>query len=435
MVPSTHNLSVQYGTSATTTIIFNPGTGATNYTLQLAATGLPGGITAAFSPNPTPPGTASTLTLTAPAVGPIEDNVPVTLTATRSTDSLQASANVMVSALPAASSITSSRTDFVRTDDTPSSVAYDSAHAHIFVCNPHLSRVDVVSTSSHQIVKSLLIPGAERLTLTPDNSRAYVGGPMQKLVAIDTASLAVVAQYLYPQYNGNYIDPAPIAVANGLVLLLGYGSTGFGFFNPATGAITQGSNSNNCMLGDFYARSGDGTKVLVAADSYPGAISLIDVASATCTASFQYESPAFAPAVNADGSQFAVGSDALYFLSPNLSILGTVPVSGYIGGMIYSPDGQLLYIVSEPIGGYLPTISTVDTQTFSIVGTAPSMGFGPATLETPGGVNSTGMIFGAANYGLVFDDSTYYQNFSASASYPTTFNGKPRKALPTLPLR
>ena len=85
LAPSSNSVSVPYGSSATTTISFNPGTGATNYTLQLAATGMPGGIAASFSPNPAPPTSAATLTLTAPAAGPAESSVPVTITATRST--------------------------------------------------------------------------------------------------------------------------------------------------------------------------------------------------------------------------------------------------------------------------------------------------------------------------------------------------------------
>jgi len=437
LAPSSNSVSVPYGSSATTTISFNPGTGATNYTLQLAATGMPGGIAASFSPNPAPPTSAATLTLTAPAAGPAESSVPVTITATRSTDAAQQTAKLMVSVLAPATAPTSSRTDFVRTDDTPSAVAYDSAHNQIFVCNPHLSRIDVVSASTHQIVKSIAVPGAQALTLTPDNSRVYVGGAMQKLIAIDTSSLQVVAQYLYPQYNGNYIEPVPVAVANGLVLLLGYGATGFGMYNPATGAITAGNNANNCMLGQSYARSGDGQKVLVAADSYPGFISLIDVPSASCVAKFQYENPAFAPAANADGSQFAVVGDALYILSANLSVLGTVPISGSLSGMVYSPDGRLLYIVSRLFAAfdvYQSTISTFDTQTFKMVGVAPSFGGLRAgsgvILEIPAAADPTGMIFGAGGNGLVFDDSTYYQTSAGSLQYPGTFGATPAEGSP-----
>ncbi len=439
LAPSSNSVSVQYGTSATSTINFNPGAGATNYTLQLAATGMPGGITASFSPNPAPPTSAATLTLTAPGTGPAESSVPVTLTAIRSTDAAQQTAKLMVSVLAPATTPISSRTDFVRTDDTPSTVAFDSTHNQIFVCNPHLSRIDVVSASTHQIVKSIPVPGGEGLTLSPDNSRVYVGGPMQKLVAIDTPSLQVVGQYTYPKYNGNYIDPVPIAVANGLVLLLGYGSTGFGLFDPATGAITPGNNAAQCMLGQSFARSGDGNKVLVAADSYPGAISLIDVPSASCVAKFQYENPAFAPAANADGSQFAVVGDAIYILSANLSVLGTVSVNGEgpLSGMVFSPDGRLLYRVSQVAHDYTidePTISTFDMQTFKKLGVAPSFGGlragSGAILEIPAAADPTGLLFGAGDNGLVIDDSTYYQTSAASVQYPTTFGATPAEGSP-----
>jgi DNA-binding beta-propeller fold protein YncE len=325
-----------------------------------------------------------------------------------------------------------SRSDFVRTDDKPFSIAYDSTHNLVYVCNPFLHRVDVVSPTTKQIVKSIHVPGGEGLTLAPDNSTLYVAGPMQEFVAIDTASLSVVRRYIYPQYNGNYIDPFPVATSNGMVLMMGYGPSGFGFFDPTTGDINGNTQQNGCMLGPVVARSGDGTKVFVSSDLTPADISLIDVQSASCVAQREFQRGfAFAVAANPNGTQFAVAvsDQSIYILDANLNTLGTSPVGGLVAGMLYSPDGRFLYVVSDPTG-YLPVISTINTQTFQLVGMAPAYrgiraGSSAELIEIPMAVDATGMIFGAADYGLALDDSTFYRTFTSPGAYTVAFGATP----------
>ena len=192
VVPSNNNLTVQYGGSVTTTISFAPGTGATDYTLQLAASGLPSGATASFSPNPVAPTSSSTATFTPPSSAQSSIGARVTITATRSPDGMQQQAQILLNMVLPAGQLPSSRTEFVRTDDTPSSIVYDPVHNLVFACDPHLSRVDVISPSTHTVVKSIPLPGAQGLSITPDNTQVFVSGAMQQVAWIDTASLAVV---------------------------------------------------------------------------------------------------------------------------------------------------------------------------------------------------------------------------------------------------
>jgi hypothetical protein len=424
VVPTSKNLTVQYGSSASTTISFNPGTGATDYTLQLAASGTPGNITANFSSNPALPGSQSTLMFTAPADGPTESNVPVTITATRSTDGAQQSAQIVLSTLPPATPPSSSRTDFVRTDDTPSSIAYDSTHNLVFVCNAKLSRVDVVSPASQQIVKSIPVPGAAGLSLTPDNSRLYVGGWTQRLSWIDTASLTVVGSLIFPLVNGRVMTaPVLAALSNGKIL------TYPALVDPSTGTATP--ITGGCSAGGLSARSADGTKLISSSDTYPSYVCLYDAATNSTSAQTTIQEFAFAVAANPNGTQFAVAAQdqGISLLDSNLSTLGTAPVGGLTTGMVYSTDGRLLYVVSDPTGN-LPLISTVDTQTFQLVGAAPAYrgihaGSTGEFIEVPMGADATGMIFGAADYGLALDDSTFYRNFSPTAIYPSTFGAQP----------
>jgi hypothetical protein len=316
-----------------------------------------------------------------------------------------------------AGQLPSSRTEFVRTDDTPSSIVYDPVHNLVFACDPHLSRVDVVSPASRQIVKSIPLPGAQELSLSVDSSRLYVGGWTQQLSWIDTTSLSVVGRYTLPVIN-NYFTQAPAlaALSNGKIL------TSTALFDPSLGTTTAATAT--CNLSGEFARSGDGTKVIVSSDTYPSSVCLYDAATNSTSAQTQVQDFAFLVAANPNGTQFAVAvsSEAIYILDANLKILGTAPTGGLTTGMVYSPDGGSLYIVSQPAG--VPIISTVNTQTFQLIGTAPAYATNiayfkrepPLMIETPMAVDATGLIFGSADHGVALDDSTFYQTFAASAA-------------------
>lgn len=415
VVPSNNNLTVQYGSSGSMTISFSPGTGATNYTLQLAASGLPNGATAAFSPNPVAPTSSSTATFTVPSSAQNSTSAQITITATRSSDGMQQQAQVLLNmVLPAG---TSSRTEFVRTDDTPSSIVYDPVHNLVFACDPHLSRVDVISPASRQIVKSISIPGAQYLSLSVDDSRVYVGGWTEQLSWIDTTALAVVGRLTFPLVNNLFIEaPVLAALSNGMIL------TPAALVDPSTGNAS--SVTGTCTVGGVFARSADGTKIISSSDSYPSYVCLYDAATNATSAQTQFQEFAFAVAANPNGTQFAVAvnGQGLYLLDANLNTLGSAPVGGLTTGMVYSADGGSLYIVSQPAN--VPIISTVNTQTFQVTGTAPAYATSVAyvtrapalTIETPMAVDATGLVFGAADHGVALDDSTFFQTFSASAT-------------------
>ena len=434
VVPSSNSLTVQYGTSASTTINFSPGPGATNYTLQLAASGLPEGVSASFSPNPVAPTSPATLTFTTPSSARASTNAQITITATRSTDGMQQRAQLLLSMVLPAGQLPSSRTEFFRTDDTPSSVVYDSIHGLAFACDPHLSRVDVISPSSRSIVKSIPIPGAQGLSITPDSTQVLVSGSMQQVAWIDTASLAVVKRAILPMDQPScscapeFVSvPIPAVTSSGRVLFLG--STPFYDgaldWDPSAGTIVERPDAN-VGQGGLMARSADGTKIILSDDSTGGVVTLYDAVSDSFGFTRHFNDFAFALAANPHGTQFAVAvaNQPIYILDANLNTLGTAPAGGLITGMVYSPDGNQLYIVSQP--NNVPIISTVNTQTLQLVGTAPAYASAvayvtrvpPLTIETPMAADATGLIFGAADHGLALDDSTFYQTFTASTLDP-----------------
>ena len=422
------------GTSFTTNVGTGfSGNGATNYELQLTVSGLPAGVTASFANNPISAGGNTGLTISAAANAATSLNTTVTIVATRTLDQSQQKASFVLNVVPPAGNLANNRTAFVRTDGTPSSAVYDPTHQLAFASVPSMNRVDVISAATAQIIKSVPVPSPQSLDITLDDSQVIVGTNIQLLCFIDTSTLQVVRQALVNAPANSYspfLTPAsPLMVANGNILMQG---VAFGIYewNPATNAISVISN-NALHVQDIWTRSNDGTKVLISNDTTPGSLILYNSTSDSFTNTVQFNDAPFALAANPNGTQFvaAVELEATYVLDANLNILGTLPVGGAILGIRYSLDGGSIYVVAQPGGlGTIPIIYTINATTLQIVGTAPAYASSIAyfsvepqqfTVEVPLAVDDTGLIVGAGNHGIVLDDSTYFQSFSASVSYPS----------------
>ncbi len=428
---------VTLGTSLTTIVSAgSSGPGAYDYQLQLSTSGLPAGVTVSFANNPILLNTTTTLTISAAANAATSLDTTVTVVATRTLDQLQETASFPLNVVPPAGSLENNRTAFVRTDDQPFSAVYDPTHNLVFASMPDLGLIDVISPATAQITKSIPIPAPQYLDISLDDSEVIVGTKTNLLCFIDTSTLQVVRQAVVPKYppnNGNaqFITLAnPLVVANGNVLING-GSAGIYEWNLTSNAISL--ISDPAALGPqwFWTRSNDGTKVLISENTTPGNLILYNSASDSLTNIVKFNDAPFALAANPNGTQFiaAVELEALYVLDANLSILGTLPVGGEISGIRYSLDGGSIYVVAQPGGpGTIPIIYTINATTLQIVDTAPAYASSIAyftvypqqfTVEVPLAVADTGLIVGAANHGIAFDDSTYNQPLSASESYPS----------------
>jgi xyloglucan-specific exo-beta-1,4-glucanase len=94
---STTSLTVQQGGSGTATVSTTPLTGFSG-SVTFAATGLPGGVTAGFSPTSVSAGSSTTLTLTASSTAPVTSSpATVTVTGTAGTATASASFSLTVS--------------------------------------------------------------------------------------------------------------------------------------------------------------------------------------------------------------------------------------------------------------------------------------------------------------------------------------------------
>jgi len=399
------------------------GEGATNYQLQLSVSGLPAGVTATFGSSTIPVGSTTTLTLAAASDAPTCSNRQITVVATRSADGVAQSAQFRLSVAPPPGTLPGNRTDFVRLDGQPASAVYDPVHRRVFASNPDFNRVDVIDVATARILTSIPAPKPQGLDLTLDGERVIVGTSTQQLLAIDAAKLEVVERTTLPKVffsgSGEYVYVAPerpLVTANGTMLMTG--PMGLVQWKPATRAVV----SRNAP-GGYMARSADGSKVILASTGSNGQVALYDAATDSFPYSTSFGCFLYGVAANPDGSQFAVASyNGFFILDSGLNVIGSIPVGGYFAGARYSPDGQWLYIVIDAWG--LPLIVTVESKTLAVVGLAPAYAttiafftrVPPLFIEKPLAVDETGLIFGAADHGLAFDDATNYQNLTSDLS-------------------
>jgi hypothetical protein len=431
-----NNVLVRQGSSVSVPIGVSLGNGATNYTLQFSISGLPLGVNGAFSGNSVSPNGQENLSLAASANAPGAQGIPLTVTATRSVDSAQQTLQLLLGVSPAVGELPSSRTDFVRTDESISSAVFDDVHNQVFASVPVLSTVFVISAATHQTLKRIPVPGARGLSLSPDGTQVLVGNRGSRLSWIDTSSLQIVKQTVLPLTQPNCpCNPAfiqaqtPVLLSTGKVLILGQSPffNGILIWDPQLNTLVERPIGPLAGATGIITSSRDGSKVLASDNATDGAVFLYDASSDSFTTR-QFGSPAFAVAANPNGTNFAVAVDlqTINIVDANLNTIATVQgAGGPTNGLVYSPDGRFLYVLSAP--GNIPVISTIDTRSYEVLGAAPATATNiayvdrepPLFVETPLASDNTGMVFGAADHGLALDDATFFQSFSSSTSFPT----------------
>jgi hypothetical protein len=310
------------------------------------------------------------------------------------------------------------RTGFVRTDDTPNSAVYDPVHKLVFASEPHLGIVDAISVASQQIVAKVAVPGVYALAITPDGTRILASTNMQQVAWIDTTLLRVIQWQILPKVNDpisgqQYFAPYIGAVAaNGKVLFEalegGFTSTLVQWDPVSNTAVLRSDGPGGTM-----ATSTNGADIFFAAGPtiYDSATDKFRTSSA-----FGYIALA---AANPAGSQFALFTGSgITFIDAQFRVLGQIQLNLVQAppptGLVYSADGNLLYIV---IPGQTPVLIIVDARNYQVTGTAPAY-YDTLNAETPLAADETGFVIGTALGGLVFDDSTNLQTLAPSLGAP-----------------
>jgi DNA-binding beta-propeller fold protein YncE len=212
-------------------------------------------------------------------------------------------------------------------------IAYDLANKHIFVANRAMNRVEVFSSVDASHAAQISIAGASSADLSADGATVWIGTVKEQVAAIDTASLQVKALYttsgllpVPPVPNTAFDRPEELlALSNGrLMMRLRQAQAPealLALWDPTSSTATNLTPAEPQLFQNglgAMARTGDRTKVLVAANDTSGELAEFD-SNGNVVEGPHGLGIGRIPlvAANADGSRFAVAFNA----SGNLQIL------------------------------------------------------------------------------------------------------------------
>ncbi len=442
---SQNSLSVQQGaTSQAVNLSLTPLNGFTG-SVQVTLSGLPAGVVSTpASPFIITTGSGTPVLFSAATNAPIGNS---TIVAQGTSGSLSHPANL---GLTIQSGIAANlpRTTYARTDSIPAMddpsgephhkhVAYDSAHQHVFVANRAMNRVEVFSSTNFTRVAQVDIPGASSADLSTDGATLWVGTVTEQVAAIDTSSLQIKTRYeiggLQPLPNTLFDRPEELLALSGgkLLMRLRQSQTSealLALWTPSSNRLTDLTSTEPQLFQNglgAMARTGDQSKVLVAASDASGEIAVYDSNGNVLAGPHGLGSGTIPlVAANPDGSRFAAvfvsnGATQVLLLDGSLNSAGTYSTSA-VNGLVFSRDGQFLYLSENAAAP--PVITVLDGHTLAPIGRVPDLWIAGRRTEIED-VDSTKLLFGLGNRGLGFIDAASPASLSAAVpvfAAPTT---------------
>jgi hypothetical protein len=434
---SSNSVSVVQGaTSSSINVTVNALNGFAG-SVQVTLTGLPTGVTSnPISPFSIAAGSSASVAF-ASSSSAATGSYSVSAQAT--SGSLSHSANLSL-AVQSAVIASLPRTTYVRTDsvsaaaDPPGEpfhhhLVYDSANKHLFVANRAMNRVEVFSTTTQTRVAQIAVPGPSSVDLSPDGSTIWVGTAIESIVSIDTAKLQIKNRYpltaIVPIPKATFIQPIEVlALSSGkaVVRLRQTASTEalLALWDSSSNQLTNltfaASQLFQSGLGPM-SRSGDHSKLFVAANDSTGEVALFDANANLTVGPLSLGTGIFQRvAANADATQFAAvlnanGASQLLLLNATLTQVG-VYSSTSIHGIAFSRDNQFLY-VSETLSG-APVLTVLNARTAQLLGQVPDAAIQGLSSEIED-ADESHLVFALSNRGVSFVDAATPATLSALA--------------------
>jgi hypothetical protein len=390
--------------------------------VQVALSGVPAGVTS----NPASPFSVSTGQPVSVIVGaaPSAATGQFNISAQATSGSLSHSAFLLLTIqsgvvlnLPRSTYL---RNDSVAAMDIPSGeprrrqIVYDSVGKRLFVANPAMNRVEVYVGVNPVLQSAIDAPGASSVDLSGDGATLWVGTSTEELLSISTSSLQLSARY--PMAG---VSPIPGVVFNrpreALVLAGGKlalrlresaaSESLLALWDPALKIATDltprapGVFQNGLGV---MARSGDGTRLVAAAnDSSGGAVVLDGNGNVVSGPQILGSGNVASVEANSNGSRFAAlinaaGVQQVVLFDAALNSLGCYPATN-AAGIVFSRDGQTLY-VSEAFGNgrVITALSAGGLQELGQVSDLAVQGI-PTAIEE---IDDTQLAWGRGNRGI-----------------------------------
>lgn len=405
--------------------------------VQVALNALPAGVTS----NPVSPFSvaagASTSVVFGAAANAATGNFTISVQGT--SGALSHSASLAV-AVQSAVNPPLPRTGYSRTDSTSASddplgephhrhIAYDPANKHIFIANRAMNRVDVFSTTGQSPIAQISLPGASSADLSADGSTVWIGTALERIVAVDTASLRIRNRFslagLTPLPGTIFSRPVEVlSLSNGksMVRLRQPVSSEalLALWDPALNSLTDLTSKAPAVFQrgvGVLARSGDHSKVLAAANDSSGELALFDSGGSVVAGPLTLGTGIIPSiAANSDASRFAVvfsasGSTQLLLLDASFHQVGAY-VLAIAHGVTFSADGNHLYLSESSSGASFVTV--LDGHTAQLIGRVPDAAIQGISSEIED-ADETQLLFGLSNRGVSFVDAAAPANLSSTA--------------------
>jgi len=426
----------QGGTSPSVTLNVASSGGFTG-SVQITLTGLPAGITAnPASPFSVPADGSADLLFGATSAASTGN---VTLSAQGVSGNLSHSASLtlvvqsgIASALP--------RTTFAATDSVPSMddppgephhrhLVLDAANEHLFVANRAMNRVEALSSQDGSPIVQMTIPGASSVDLSPDGRTVWVGSITEQISAVDTTRLQVRATYalspMQPLPNVTFDRPEEVlALSNGKLFVrlreAASGESLLALWDPSNNLLINLTSAAPSLFQSglgVMARSGDHTRVLVAANDSSGGIGIFEATGTLVAGPVSLGSGTILQAAaSPDSSKYAVcftssGTTQVILLNQSLNATASYPTASP-QGLVFSSDGQDIDLSEEKNGASVITV--LSSANLNVIGEVPDA-FVQGTRSEIEDVDNSRLLFGIADRGVTLVDAAH------PLSLPPTF--------------
>ena len=371
---STTTVTIAQGSSSAPVNVSVTGLNGFSGTVQVTLSGMPAGV----SSNPSSPFSVgngqqvSVIVGASPSAATGQYNISAQATSGSLSHSTSLSLTVQSAAVVNFSRSTYLRSDSVPTVDTPSGeprrrqIVYDSVGKRVFVANPAMNRVEVYADANPGFQSAIDAPGASSVDMSRDGGTLWVGTNTEELLAISAASLQLSARY--PMTGASPIPGVvfnrpleALALAGGKIALRlrqpVASESLLALWDPASNITADLTPHAPAVFQNglgVMVRSGDGTRLLAAANDSSGEAVVLDgggnvVSGPQILGSGNVTSLA----ANTSGSRFAAvinsgGTQQIVLFDSTLNSLGSYSTAS-AAGIVFSRDGQTLY-VSEAFG-------------------------------------------------------------------------------------
>lgn len=298
---------------------------------------------------------------------------------------------------------------------------YDETRQLLFVSNPGLNELDVISGQDFSIKARVPVPQPWGIDQMADGNTLVLGTQAQDVITVDENTLAVTLHPctgLDPSGYGLFF-PMVVAMANGKVLMSGLepGIDSDDIYEAGEYLYEWDSVSNTCSqiepaagtVGfevDSLARSADHKWAIFSADQFYLYSSDTNRMKTVPVNSVNPPSNEFGVrgyALNPDGSEMAVASaNQVTFLNGSLMALASTPIPGAFQtartAVRFSADGQTLYLQYD----FPLEIEEINASDYSALGyiTGDAVTFGDSNMERLLATDAEGRAYTGISGGL-----------------------------------